>query len=138
MSLEDEITRAMALSNEELIETLGVTALGTAGTEEAASSRTILLSVAEEMNPIAARSLLSKSLMERGEALFSKLWEQTKGIVCYIYREGIKVEEEADLVKYLAGAIIAAGAIANALVVLVVTIAVKRGLDLLCPVPEKK
>jgi hypothetical protein len=136
MANEHEIAQALSMTEDELLESLGIAAIGTEDIKDVVSSREFLQSVAAESNSESAARLLSSSLLGRGKTFFWKLWEKVKGIVCYIHNEGIKIEGDADLVKYLVGVIVAAGAIANGLAVLVVTIAVKMGLTNLCPTPK--
>lgn len=135
MSLDQQVSQAAAMSLDELEETLGVTAIGSEGLDDAVTGRSVLFSVAAEGNKESAERFLSSTLKTKGRALFTKLWKIIREAVCYAYREGLPVKDDADIVKYLVGAAVAAAKITAGLAILIVTIAVKMGLDKMCPVP---
>lgn len=62
---------------------------------------------------------------------FQKRWLQIKSFVCKFYSDGVKVDGK-DLVTAIVAAIGAALNIAAGWVIVVVTIAVKQGLDKMC------
>ena len=72
-------------------------------------------------------------LKEKGMALFNQVWGEAKAIVCKLYRDKATVADNKDLIAYLVPLVVSAVTDAAApLLLLVVTIAVKRGLDSLC------
>ena len=115
-----------------LIELLGVSQMGTEAVADSLESYALLSSVAAETDGIIAKSNLTHSLKAKGQAFFTKLWNSIKEIICHIYTENLPVEGDKDLAKYLVGVIVAAGKLTNALAALIITIAVKKGLDTLC------
>lgn len=107
--------------------------MGTEDATEALESYEKLEALVGKEDGIASKSRLIDWLMEKGQALFEKTWAAIKDTVCYIHREGLNIDDNKTLAKYLAAAVVAAGSVTNALAVLVVSIAVKNGLDNMCP-----
>jgi len=120
------------MDEDALTELLGVSQMGTDAVEDSLHSFGMLATVAGESDGVKAKADLSDYLKHKGAAFFKKLWKRVRETVCHIYSEGLPVEGDKDLAKYLAGIVIAAGKLTNALAVLVITIAVKKGLDALC------
>jgi hypothetical protein len=120
-----------AMREDELLRLLGMASLGTESTKEAIGSMKMLMSAAKTENVTSATGILDDGLWKRGRELFDSMWAGFKGIVCTIYRDKVTVEGK-ELAAYLAAAVAAATGIANPLAALVITIAVKRGLDKLC------
>jgi hypothetical protein len=135
MTLEKNINSAFDMTDEELIEALGVASLGNVEFGDAITTRAGLISIKAGAPSIFSEPGFWDKLKIAGEAFFLKLWNEVKAIVCYVYRKDLKIEDDLDLIKYLVGLVVALGTISNPLAVLVITIAVKRGLDLLCPLP---
>lgn len=123
------------MDEDQLYHFLGMNSLGTKDIAESVDSMNMLMSAAANTDGALAKKILNKHLRIKGEALFKHAWESVKGIVCTIYEEQISIGGK-DLVAYLVAVIVAAGALTNALAVVVITIAVKKGLDKLCKVPK--
>lgn len=122
------------MSEDDLYKHLGMASLGTESMSEAVSSMQFLMSTAENTDSAVSKRNLADTLLERGKKTFDVLWNGLKNIVCSIYRGGQPVGDAKDLSAYIIGILIETGKIANPFVALVITIAVKKGLDLLCPV----
>jgi len=69
-------------------------------------------------------------LIQKGKEYFQQLWPQVKGRVCQLYSEGD--EQAKEWIEKAATAILAVFSISAAIAILVVKIAIKMGLDMLC------
>jgi hypothetical protein len=132
-SLQDA-QHALSMSPDELYETLGVSDMGSESFNDAVNTRLDLHAAALNTNPVAARASLTGKLLSRGKAVFARLWGEAKKLVCFIHRSDAKLDGDANLVKYLAGVVVAALKWNAGIALAVVTIAFKHGLDQVCPV----
>jgi hypothetical protein len=127
-----QVREAWEMSDEELYKRLGLASLGTRSFAESTVSMQLLLSSAGDTNAAHATRVLCDDLLEKGRIYFAWLWNNLKNFVCIIHGDGNAIGEGRDLVAYIAGILIAAGKISNPIAVLVITIAVRKGLDELC------
>lgn len=123
---------AWSMSEDELYEHLGMASLGTESVSEAVGSFQMLKSMAASTDSVETAQLFG-GLLERGKKYFWKLWEGIKEAVCKAYREGDAIGDKKDLGAYLVGVVIKAGKIVNPLASFVIAVAIKLGLDTLCP-----
>jgi hypothetical protein len=72
---------------------------------------------------------LLEKIFKRGKSTFDVVWPQIRKFVCAVNRDGY---EDKALAAIIVEAVVAAFNIANPIVVLVVTYAVKEGLTKLC------
>lgn len=128
-----QVQEAWSMSVEDLYKHLGMASLGARSFSESKSAMNMLMSAAANTDAKLATKSLGDSLLENGEAFFNWLWDDVKGIVCTIYNDKTAIGDAKDLASYIVGVVVAAGTISNPLAVLVITIAVKKGLDKLCP-----
>lgn len=133
LDVAQQIDVVWDMSEDDLYKHLGMASLGTESASEAASSMKFLMSTAENSDGAVSKRNLADTLLERGKKAFEVLWNGLKDIVCTIYREGQPVGDAKDLSAYIVGILITTGKIANPLAAIVITIAVKKGLDLMCP-----
>ncbi len=131
--IKRDVDTAWAMKDDEIYRLLGLAQMGTKNVTEAAKSLNLVMAAAMSTNISKATTSVSGTLEAEGKKYFEQLWKNVRGIICQIYSEKLPVDGK-DLVTYLVVAIVAAGAITNALAVLVITIAVKKGLDKLCGV----
>jgi hypothetical protein len=127
-----QVQTAWTMSEEDLYKHLGMADLGTRSVTEAVDSMNMLMTAAANTDSASATMSLGQSLMEKGQRVFVSLWDGLKEVVCTIYKDKTGIGDAKDLVTYLVAAVVAAGTISNPLAVLVITIAVKKGLDTLC------
>jgi hypothetical protein len=127
-----QVQTAWTMSEEDLYKHLGMADLGTRSVTEAVDSMNMLISAAANTDAASATLFLGQSLLENGHRVFELLWGGLKDLVCTIYSEKSSIGDAKDLATYIAAVVVAAGAISNPLAVLVITIAVKKGLDNLC------
>jgi hypothetical protein len=66
---------------------------------------------------------------------FEAAWKGLRKNVCQIYQAHIPIGDSQDLAKYIAHALLATASVSNPLMAVIVTLAVTRGLDKLCPIP---
>lgn len=130
---------AWNLSIDEAYQQLGLAEAGNENLEGAIRSMATVRGYAlHSYGDVSVRSM-SEWFYSKGLEYFKKIWNSIKKIACEIYRKDVEVKDGKDLVKYIAEKVIEAGtalgiaAIGNAVVILVITIAVKQGLDALCP-----
>lgn len=133
--IRQDAAAAWEMKEEEIYRTLGLARLGTGTLAEARNSMKFVMSVAASANVSEATASAAGTLEEEGRSYFEELWNSVKAIICQVHSEKLPVAGK-DLVSTLAAVIVAAGAITNALAVLVITIAVKRGLDFMCGIPD--
>lgn len=133
MTVSSDVDAVWDLDSEQLIIRLGVSEMGTEDANEALVSFNKLEAFAGDTNGIVAKSSLVDWLREKGKALFERTWALIKEKVCAIHQEGVNIDDDKDLTKYIVAAVTAALNVTNALAVLVISIAVKKGLDDMCP-----
>lgn len=129
----EQIDEIWNLNEEELYRRLGMASLGTENALEAAGSMQFLIAVAANTDAMAARHFLSENLLTRGQTFFNRLWSSAKEIICTTYHEGHRVGDTKDMAAYLVDILVNAGRIANPLATVVVIIAIRRGLERMCP-----
>lgn len=134
--IKRDVDAAWSMNDDEIYRLLGLAQMGTRNVAEATKSMKLVMSAAANTNVAEATASVSASLEAEGKNYFEELWENFKEIICQIYSEKLPIAGK-DLAAYLVAAIVAAGAITNALAVLVITIAIKRGLDKMCGVKPK-
>ena len=134
MDAAQQVDAVWDKSEDDLFKYLGMAYLGTVSIDESIDSMNALVSVAGDSNADSAISTLGNNLQVKGQHYFKLLWDDLKGVVCTIYNGKTNIDQEKDLAAYLVDVVIAAGKIANPLAALVITIAVKKGLDKLCAV----
>lgn len=122
------------MSKEDIYKQLGVASLGTESTIEAANSLKFLKSTAANDDGAVSVQNLEDMLLDHGKKYFDKLWNGVKGIVCTIYHQGKPIGDAKDLAAYIVGLLVTAGKIVNPLAAMVIVVAVKIGLDMMCPV----
>lgn len=130
-NVDQQLGTAWEMSEDELYKHLGMASLGTESISESVGSMNMLMSIAENTNARLATESLGKNLLAKGKSLFSWLWDQIKTIVCAAYKDKINIGGK-ELAKYLLDIIVAAGKLTNAIAILVITIAIKKGLAKLC------
>lgn len=132
--IESQIELALSMSEDDLLQALGATSTGNASVQEATVLGGLLAKSSSSNQMILDQHHFSAShLIDLGEALFAKMWPKVRGMICHVYLDETKVGDK-DLATYLVGLLVAALSISNALAILLVTLAIKRGLDMLCPV----
>ena len=146
-NIEQEVQDAWNMSEEDLYKHLGMVSLGTNSLSESTRSMNMLMSMAANPDAEIATNTLWENLLENGRNYFARAWNALKDIICTIYKGNDKLEGK-DLVSYIVGELLGmiggaiaagtllAGIISNPLLILVITIAVKKGLDLLCAIPK--
>ncbi len=133
IQIEKDAKAAWSMDDEEIYRLIGLVKMGTESVMEAKKSIGFVMSVAGNNDTDVAIALTNSTFLEKGKRHFRELWDGLKKIVCEIYARNLKLEGK-DLVTYIVAAIMATVNIANALLVLIITIAVKKGLDKLCAV----
>lgn len=128
-----QVEQAWGMDDEDLYRQLGMASLGTSNFAESVDSMNMLMSVASNTDAHLATKSLGDNLLNKGKVFFAQTLDSVKGIICTIYNDKINVDGK-DLVAYIVTAIVTAGILTNALAVLIVTIAVKQGLTILCPI----
>lgn len=117
---------------EELYADLALTDAGTAGTLGLNLSGLSTMKGIMNAEAAAAGDIWSW-LVQKGKALFNDLWPQMKSLVCEIYKEdGDDASVLAGWVAKVATAILTIVNVTAAVAILVVTIAIKVGLNKLC------
>jgi hypothetical protein len=134
--IKRDVDAAWAMKDDEIFRLLGLAQMGTRNVIEATKSMKFVMAAVANTNAAVATASVSGSLEAEGKSFFEELWEKIKEIICQIYSEKLPIDGK-DLVAYLVAAIVAAGAITNALAVLVITIAIKKGLDKMCGAKSK-
>ena len=134
--IKTDVDATSTMKDDEIYRLLGLAQMGTQNVAEATKSMKLVMSAAANINVAEATTSVSGSLEADGKNYFEELWDSIKDIICQIYSEKLPVDGK-DLVAYLVAAIVAAGAIANALAVLVITIAVRKGLNNMCGIKAK-
>jgi len=122
-----------AMSEEDAYRHLGMASLGNTTVAESVHSMRMLTAAAADSNGTEASRALGDGLLEKGKEYFQWLWKGLKEIVCTIYKGKIAIEKDQDLAKYLVDIVVTAGKITLPLAALVISTAVKLGLDKLCP-----
>lgn len=133
--IKSEISAAWELDTDALYRHLGMASLGTISMEESKKSMSFVLAHATSMNAAASEDSFLDRLLDKGKALFDWMWSELKGAVCEIYNKKTPIGDAKDLAEYIATGLILAGKTVNPVVTIVVVIAVRKGLDALCPVP---
>ncbi len=128
-----QVEQAWVMSDEDLYRHLGMASLGTSNFNESVGSMKMLMSTAANTDADLATKSLGDSFLSAGQVFFAQMWDSLKGVVCSIYNDKINIGDK-DLAAYIVGILLAAGTITNALAVLIVTIAVKKGLNNLCAI----
>lgn len=129
---ESEFNDLEAQSVNDLYADLAITDAGTAGSmgldlESLTSIRAIMR--AED----AAPDNIISWLVNKGKAIFNKLWPAAKAVVCAVYKEdGGDSGDLKGWVAKVAAMLVGLLNITAAAAILVVTIAIKLGLDALC------
>lgn len=131
--IAQQVLEAWNMSEDDLYKHLGMASLGTRSFSESVSSMNMLMSTAANTNAAVATKSLGDSLLEKGKEFFEWSWKRIKGIVCTIYTGKTNIGDK-DLATYIAGVVAAAGTVTNPLAALIITIAVKKGLDKLCAI----
>jgi hypothetical protein len=80
----------------------------------------------------AAKAMAWPDWRALGETFFQKVWPQIKGVVCDAYKE--YGGEDKAWIEQVATAILALINVGSAIAVLIVKIAIKKGLDAICGV----
>lgn len=127
----EEIEAAWKMDEGEIYRHLGLAQMGTRSVLEARSSLKKVMAAAASERIEASTKSLSLSLEKEGKKTFKDAWKAIKGIVCKVYCMKPKVSGK-DLVESLVGVAAAAVSITSAILILVVTLAVKIGLTKLC------
>ena len=128
-----QVQQAWDMSDDDLYKQLGMASLGTSNFTESVSSMNMLMSVATNTDAHLATKSLGGSLLSKGKVFFAETWNSIKGLVCTIYNEKILLGDK-DLAAYIIAAIVAAGMLTNALAILIITLAVKKGLNTMCAI----
>lgn len=134
--LKRDVEAIWNMEDKEVYSLLGLAEMGTKNITQAQKSMSFIMLAAANTNRGEAVAAVSDSLEEDGKNYFEELWEKIKGVICQIYNDKLQIEGK-DLAAYLVAAIVSAISISNALAVLVITIAVKRGLDNMCSMQSK-
>ena len=136
MSVSKNVDVIWNLDEVEIYKLLGASGAGTEDSLDAIDSYRSIKSFAANNNGAIAESQLDEWLIEKGKVVYEKTWGAIKSIVCHIHNEGLSIVGDQNLVSYIVSAVMAVVRISSALILLVVTLAVKFGLDKLCPIPE--
>jgi hypothetical protein len=128
---ESEFNALEGQSLNDLYADLAITDAGTAGSlgldlESLGSIKAVM--AAEDASP----ANIASWLISKGKALFNQLWPAAKAVVCQIYGEDKGDTDLKGWVARVAAAIVGLLNITAAAAILVVTIALKLGLDALC------
>ncbi len=129
--IQSDVDTVWNMDDQEVYRLLGLAQMGTKSVTLAKKSMSSVMSAAANTNAKEAMASISGSLEVGGISYFEELWGNIKGIICQIYNDKLQIEGK-DLAAYLVAALVSAVSISSALAVLVITIAVKRGLDKMC------
>jgi hypothetical protein len=131
--IKNDVDAVWEMDDQEVYRLLGLAQMGTNSVTEAKKSMGLIMSVAANTDADDATASVSTSLEKQGKTFLKKVWAEIKGIVCQIYNEKLQIDGK-DLAAYLVAAIAAAVSISHALLVLVITLMVKRGLKKMCAI----
>ena len=108
-------------------------ALAEAGSQSDIGAATASLEAFRSEFAVAGAGDVLGWLARRGKAIFERAWPAARAVTCKIYQEdGKEGSKLAGWVEKAAAAVLAAISVTWAVAVLIVTIAVKLGLDALC------
>lgn len=134
MSIQNEVESVWEMSEDQLLANLGLADIATKDNAAALKSYDKVVSLLNNQDKTMTHQDAFEWIRENGIEAFKRIWKTIKESVCQIYHENTSVEDDKGLAVYLSGIVVATLGITNALAVLVITIAVKRGLDNMCPV----
>lgn len=132
--IKKDIDLVWEMNEEEIYKQLGLASMGTESMVEAVGSMKFIMSTAANTNTVAATKSIEKSLAKKGRNYFDRLWRKVRDIACKIYSEKLPIGDKKDLAAYIVSILASATKIGNPLLVLIVTIAIKKGLDKMCKV----
>ena len=128
---QEEFSELQSDNLDDLYASLALTDAGNAGAMGLSlNSLSSLKSVMSAEN--AAPGGIIGWLIQKGRALFNSLWPAAKALVCGIYKEDSGDSDLKDWVARVAAALVGLLNITAAVAILIVTIAMKLGLDAIC------
>jgi len=131
--IKSDVDKVWNMDDNEIYHYLGLAKMGTTNIMESEVSIKKLMSIAANTNADEAKRSLFVNLEELGKKYFKETWNAIKKIVCRIYTDKLQIEGK-ELVVYLVAAILEVIKIANPLLILIITLAVRQGLNILCEV----
>lgn len=131
--IKQDVEDVWKMKEGEIYRHLGLAYMGTTNVVAARMSMKRVMSAAASTDAETAVDLLSKTLEKDGKKHFNATWKKIKKIACQLYSSKPKLGGK-DLVEYLVTAVAALVSITSAVAILVITLAVKYGLDKLCSV----
>lgn len=128
---EQEFGQLQANDIDDLYANLALTDAGTAGTMGLSLSSLSSMKAIMSAEGAASGGILHW-LVEKGRALFDALWPAAKSLVCAIYKEDSGDSDLKGWVAKVAAALVGLLNVTAAVAILVVSIAIKLGLDAIC------
>lgn len=98
-----ELEQAWEMSENDLYQCLGVSAMGNDSVAGAVKSLGTLQGFATNSNGHAALLGLNDTLVEKGKAAFQSAWAKLEPIVCKIHNDHTPVGNAKDLASYIMG-----------------------------------
>lgn len=135
-SLQTEIDSAWKMSDEQIYTYLGISAAGTGNVQPTISDMYSLMSTGKVNNMEEAMSFRWGGFLEIGKSFFNQAWAGMRDQICQLHEQNSEVLDEKSLTSIIVTAIVGAAGITQAIAVLLVTLAVRQGLNMLCSVPQ--